>query len=73
MFYQKAIATWREGTDLSHLQLVKSYFQSIPGFSSPEIISKSNPLPGFLQLLGIASPDPFYAVISSKVSMDKEK
>jgi SAM-dependent methyltransferase len=67
MFYQKAIATWREGTDLSHLQLVKSYFQSIPGFSSPEIISKSNPLPGFLQLLGIASPDPFYAVIASKV------
>jgi SAM-dependent methyltransferase len=58
MFYQKAIATWREGTDLSHLQLVKSYFQGVPGFSSPE-------------LLGIASPDPFYAVIASKVLLEK--
>ena len=73
MFYQKAIATWREGTDLSHLQLVKSYFHSVAGFSQAEIISNSNPLPGFLQLLGIASPDPFYAVIASKVSTHKEK
>jgi SAM-dependent methyltransferase len=73
MFYQKAIATWREGTDLSHLQLVKSYFQSVAGFSSAEFISKSNPLPGFLQLLGMTSPDPFYAVIASKVLVDKEK
>ena len=73
MFYQKAIATWREGTDLSHLQLVKSYFQSVAGFSPVEFISKSNPLPGFLQLLGMTSPDPFYAVIASKVLVDKEK
>jgi hypothetical protein len=51
--------------------LVKSYFQGVSGFSSPEIISKSNPLPGFLQLLGIASPDPFYAVIASKVLLEK--
>ena len=71
MFYQKAIATWREGTDLSHLQLVKSYFQSIPNFSQPEIISKYNPLPNFLQMLGITSSDPFYAVIASKITKEK--
>ena len=72
MFYQKAIAAWRDGTDLSHIQLVKSYFQSVPGFSQPEIISKSAPLPSFLQILGIGSPDPFYAVIASKVPTEAE-
>jgi hypothetical protein len=72
MFYQKAIAAWREGTDLSHVQLVKSYFQSVPGFGKPEVVSRqSAALPGFLQILGMASPDPFYAVISSKVLLDE--
>jgi len=68
MFYQKAIAAWRDGTDASHIQLVKSYFQSVAGFSTPEVIARaSRSLPSLLQLLGLASPDPFYAVIASKV------
>lgn len=66
MFYQKAIAIWREGTDLSHVQLVKAYFQGLPGFSAPEVIAKTSTLPSFLQRLGIIGADPFYAVIASK-------
>ncbi|MEM8778442.1 MAG: class I SAM-dependent methyltransferase [Cyanobacteria bacterium P01_G01_bin.49] len=69
MFYQKAIAAWRDGTDLSRIQLVKSYFQAISGFSKPEVIRNSpSPLPGFLQMLGMVGADPFYAVISNKQS-----
>lgn len=66
MFYQKAIAIWREGTDLSHVQLVKAYFQGLPGFGAPEVIAKTSTLPSFLQRLGIIGADPFYAVITSK-------
>jgi hypothetical protein len=69
MFYQKAIAAWREGTDARHLQLVKAYCQSVPGFSAPEAVVKAaTPMPGLLQLLGLASPDPFYAVMTSKLA-----
>lgn len=66
MFYQKAIAAWRDGTELSRIQQVKSYFQSVPGFSQPEVIAKTSPLPSFLQMLGVIATDPFYAVIASK-------
>ncbi|MEA5509720.1 methyltransferase domain-containing protein [Crocosphaera sp. UHCC 0190] len=66
MFYQKAITIWRDGTDLSRIQLVKGYFQEVSGFNKPEIISNTSPLPSFLQILGIIGSDPFYAVISSK-------
>ncbi len=66
MFYQKAIAAWREGTDTSRLQLVKNYFQAISGFKEPEIITYPAKIPSFLQMLGIMGADPFYAVIATK-------
>lgn len=66
MFYQKAIAAWRDGTDLSRIELVKHYFRSTPGFSAPETIARASSMPSFLQMLGIASADPFYAVIARK-------
>jgi SAM-dependent methyltransferase len=66
MFYQKAIAAWREGTELSRVELVKSYFRLIPGFSEPEAIARSSSLPGFLQMLGVMGADPFYAVIARR-------
>jgi SAM-dependent methyltransferase len=67
MFYQKAIAAWRDGTDASHLQLVKSYFQAVEAFSPPETVVKpGKSLPGLLQLMGIAGSDPFYAVLANK-------
>lgn len=67
MFYQKAIAAWRDGTDLSRVQQVKAYFEAIPGFSQPEVIVRSSPLPSFLQMLGIMGADPFYAVITNRL------
>ena len=68
MFSQKAIAAWRDGTEMSRVQLVKAYFQSVPGFNKPEIIvHRPSPLPAFLQMLGMAGADPFYAVIAQRL------
>ena len=66
MFYQKAIAAWRDGTDGSRMRLVKSYFKSIPGFSEPEAIVRKSNLAPFLQMLGLSGADPFYAVIAKR-------
>ncbi|MGF1591582.1 MAG: class I SAM-dependent methyltransferase [Pleurocapsa sp.] len=66
MFYQKAIAAWRDGTDTDRVNLVQRYFQSVDGFTKPEVIVHQPPLPGFLQMLGLAGGDPFYAVVAHK-------
>ena len=66
MFFQKAIAAWREGTEKSRVELVKRYFQSIPGFSEPEVIIRPSSVPSFLQMLGVGGADPFYAVIAER-------
>ncbi|MEC4986054.1 MAG: methyltransferase domain-containing protein [Oscillatoria sp. PMC 1068.18] len=66
MFFNKAIAAWRENTEPGRVELVKSYFQSVPGFSEPEIIINQSNLPSFLQMLGIGGTDPFYAVVATK-------
>lgn len=66
MFFQKAIAIWRDNSETGRVELVKNYFQAIPGFSTPETIVNRPPVPGFLQMLGMAGSDPFYAVIATK-------
>ncbi|MEQ8971790.1 MAG: class I SAM-dependent methyltransferase [Coleofasciculus sp. C1-SOL-03] len=66
MFFQKAIAAWRDGTEASRVQLVKRYFQSVPGFGTPEVIARSSPVPSVLQMLGVGGGDPFYAVIAQR-------
>ena len=66
MFYQKAIAAWRDGTDTDRVNLVKQYFQSVDGFTPPEVIVHQPPVAGFLQMLGLAGGDPFYAVVANK-------
>ena len=66
MFYQKAIAAWRDGTDTDRVNLVRQYFQSVDGFSQPETVVHQPPVAGFLQMLGLAGGDPFYAVIASR-------
>ena len=68
MFYQKAIAVWRDGTDTDRVNLVKKYFESVDGYTQPEVIAHQSPLPGFLQMLGMAGGDPFYAVLTRKSS-----
>jgi SAM-dependent methyltransferase len=66
MFYQKAIAAWRDGLDLGRVNLVKNYFKSVDGFSEPKVVANTSNLPSFLQMLGIQGTDPFYAVLAQK-------
>ena len=68
MFYQKAIAVWREGTDTDRVSLVRKYFQSVDGFSEPEVIVERSTLPPLLQMMGIGGGDPFYALIARKTA-----
>lgn len=67
MFYQKVIAAWRDGTETSRVQLVRRYFQSVSGFSQSQVISRQPTIVSFLQMLGIASADPFYAVVAERL------
>ncbi len=66
MFYQKAIAAWREGSEAERVTLVRRYLQSVAGFSSPEVMTQAAALPALLQLLGWGGGDPFYAVIAHR-------
>ncbi|MCP2730383.1 class I SAM-dependent methyltransferase [Limnofasciculus baicalensis] len=66
MFYQKAIAAWRDGTETSRVALVKGYFKSVSGFTPAEVITHLSSIPSFLQILGISTGDPFYAIISNR-------
>ena len=66
MFFQKAIAIWRDNSETGRVELVKKYFQAIPGFSTPETVINQPPIPAFLQILGMAGGDPFYAVMVTK-------
>lgn len=65
MFYQKAIEAWRDGSEASRVELVKSYFESVPGFT-PQVIARQSNAPNFLQWLGAGGGDPFYAAIAYK-------
>lgn len=67
MFYQKAIAAWRDGSEPERVALVKQYFRAA-GFGAPEAIAHSPVVPGILQMLGLAGGDPFYAVVAERVA-----
>jgi len=67
MFYQKAIAAWRDGSERDRVNLVKSYFGAIPRFSTPEVIEKQAVVNPLLQMFGLGSSDPFYAVIARRM------
>lgn len=67
MFYQKAIAAWRDRSEAGRVELVKGYFQSVPGFSPPEVVTHQSAVPSFLQMLGMGGGDPFYAVIAQRL------
>ncbi|TVQ08812.1 MAG: class I SAM-dependent methyltransferase [Leptolyngbya sp. DLM2.Bin27] len=67
MFYQKAIAAWRDGSETRRVNLVKSYFGSVPGFGTPEVIARAPSVPAILQMLGLPGGDPFYAVIAERM------
>ncbi|MDF2386506.1 class I SAM-dependent methyltransferase [Nostoc ellipsosporum NOK] len=66
MFFQKAIQAWRDASEPTRVELVKNYFASVPGFTTPEVIAHKSTVPNFLQWLGAPGGDPFYAVIAYK-------
>lgn len=68
MFYQKAIQAWRDGSEASRVELVKGYFNSVSGFSVPEVVAVPSAVPNFLQFLGMTGGDPFYAVIAYRTA-----
>ncbi|MCP6758205.1 MAG: class I SAM-dependent methyltransferase [Fischerella sp. CENA71] len=66
MFFQKAIQAWRDASEGTRVELVKGYFNSVDGFTTPEVIARQSNTPIFLQWLGAAGGDPFYAVIARR-------
>ncbi|HIK40694.1 class I SAM-dependent methyltransferase [Thermoleptolyngbya sp. M55_K2018_002] len=68
MFFQKAIQAWVEASESQRVELVKRYFEQIPGFGKIETIARQPSVPPFLQLLGMGGGDPFYAVMAERVS-----
>lgn len=66
MFYEKAIAIWRDSSESQRVELVKGYFTSVPGFTPVEVVSRTSSAPNLFQWLGGSSADPFYAVIAYK-------
>jgi SAM-dependent methyltransferase len=69
MFYEKAIAIWRDSSESQRVELVKGYFTSVPGFTTPEVVSQASSAPNLFQWLGVSSGDPFYAVMAYKRSV----
>jgi Methyltransferase domain len=68
MFYNKAIAAWRDASESERVELVESYFNSVPGFSTPETIVHVSQVPDVFRFIGVGGGDPFYAVIARKVA-----
>ncbi|MGB7085559.1 MAG: class I SAM-dependent methyltransferase [Phormidesmis sp.] len=67
MFYQKAIAAWRESSEANRLALVQRYFEAVSGFGRIETVVRTPETPAFLQMMGIGGGDPFYAVIAERM------
>ncbi|MEO1620170.1 MAG: methyltransferase domain-containing protein, partial [Cyanobacteria bacterium J06632_3] len=67
MFYQKAIALWRDGSEASRVALVKRYFESVPGFGNIQTVINVSDAPTILRMMGLGSGDPFYAVTAEKM------
>ena len=68
MFFNKAIAAWRDGSETDRVELVKGYFKSVSGFSTPEAIVQVSQVPELLRWMGAGGGDPFYAVTARKIS-----
>ncbi|MEL7067474.1 MAG: class I SAM-dependent methyltransferase [Cyanobacteria bacterium J06581_3] len=69
MFYQKAIALWRDGSEASRVALVKKYFDSVPGFGNIETVMNISEAPAIMKMMGLGGGDPFYSVIAEKMQL----
>jgi SAM-dependent methyltransferase len=71
MFYEKAIAAWRDSSEAARVTLVQRYFEAIPGFGNIETVVKKPEMPAFLQMMaqitGSGGNDPFYAVVAERM------
>ncbi|MEL6604917.1 MAG: class I SAM-dependent methyltransferase [Cyanobacteria bacterium J06614_10] len=67
MFYQKAIALWRDSSEASRVELVKRYFNAVPGFGNIETVINKSEAPAILQMMGLGGSDPFYAVVAERM------
>ena len=67
MFPHKAIALWRDGSEASRVELVKRYFDSVPGFGNIEAIINKSLASAILLMMGMGGGDPFYAVVAEKM------
>lgn len=67
MFYQKAIAAWRDSSESGRVALAKQYFESVPGFGNIETIANVSDENALLKLMGIGGKDPFYAIIAERM------
>eukprot|EP00793_Prasinoderma_coloniale_P005348 PRCOL_00004756-RA len=72
-FYSKAISAWRDGTGFSRVQLVKSYFSAVDGFTPAVAYTEAdgsavpkNVFEKLLWALKRGQGDPFYAVVAWK-------
>jgi SAM-dependent methyltransferase len=66
MFYQKAIAAWRDGSERDRVELVKRYFDAVVGFSQPEVVAQSGQANALFKMFGLPGGDPFYAVMATR-------
>lgn len=76
LFYEKAISAWRDANSRARVSLVQQYFQSIRGFSQPEVVrgprqrqqndSPMATLSSYFRKLRGGGNDPFFAVIAYK-------
>lgn len=66
MFYQKAVQIWRDCSEPERVELVRQYLAAVPDLEQIQVLSKSATNRPWLQLLGLAGGDPFYAVWAQK-------
>ncbi|MBD2665289.1 hypothetical protein B6N60_00111 [Richelia sinica FACHB-800] len=73
MFFHKAIQAWRDSSEAARVELVKRYFASVSGFSTPKVIANQPSAPVFLQWLGVPGGDPFYAVMAERAATNNDQ
>jgi SAM-dependent methyltransferase len=82
LFYEKAVAAWRDGSMFSRTQLVKQYFMAVDGFTEPEALTSVSggaslsPFEAAATVVekffktGNTRADPFHAVVSYKLKQN---
>jgi SAM-dependent methyltransferase len=79
LFYEKAVAAWRDGSMYSRTQLVKQYFMAVDGYTEPEAVTdvsggaSLSPFEAAAVVVqkffktGSSGADPFHAVVAYKL------